>query len=164
MAGWLSRKREISFLWQPDYQVCSCLLMWVFFFQCFFCGGCQRDIKITFIIILLLQCDFYKSGARNDTCWYRVVWYFSSGLCAVINFFCVTAFFRVWWFILRPGFIFAVVLQEGCSVMLIVLLKTFDRGTMLFRIILLRFYWLRVLNNSWFLVLVQKCCARLRLI
>lgn len=37
------------------------------FFQCFFCGG-QRDIKIMFIIILLLLCVFYKSGARNDTC------------------------------------------------------------------------------------------------
>ncbi|EPD7449786.1 hypothetical protein ACSD1O_004863 [Escherichia coli] len=67
----------------------------------------------------------------------------------------LTAFFRVWLFILRPapcalrpGFIFAVVLQEGCSVMLIVLLKTSDRDTMLFRIILLRFYWLRGLNNS----------------
>ncbi|GCW07359.1 hypothetical protein HmCmsJML061_00258 [Escherichia coli] len=38
------------------------------FFQCFFVGGYQRDIKITFIIILLLLCVFYKSGARNDTC------------------------------------------------------------------------------------------------
>lgn len=36
------------------------------FFQCFLWG--QRDIKIMFIIILLLLCVFYKSGARNDTC------------------------------------------------------------------------------------------------
>ncbi len=37
------------------------------FFSVFLWGG-QRDIKITFIIILLLLCVFYKSGARNDTC------------------------------------------------------------------------------------------------
>lgn len=38
----------------------------IFFFSVFLWG--QRDIKITFIIILLLLCVFYKSGARNDTC------------------------------------------------------------------------------------------------
>ena len=40
----------------------------IFFFSVFLWGGCQRDIKIMFIIILLLLCVFYKSGARNDTC------------------------------------------------------------------------------------------------
>ena len=56
-----------------------------YFFSVFFCRGLpERDIKITFIIILLLLCVFYKSGARNDTCWYRGVWYLSSGLCAII--------------------------------------------------------------------------------
>lgn len=40
----------------------------IFFSVFFFVGGYQRDIKITFIIILLLLCVFYKSGARNDTC------------------------------------------------------------------------------------------------